>query len=415
MTATAGIWNTAFYDNCPYHPGIPATDCTCGGGLHPPGLIPLSQVDPEKVEWLWPGRLPAGKLVVIDGDPSTGKSTLTLDLAARVSSPSGQWPDGTHCPFGHVLLLSAEDGIADTIVPRLIAAHADLNHVAVLDKVRRYDDETGAERMAPPSLPRDLAYIKATVENLGTKLVIVDVLMAFLSGKVDSHRDQDVRTVLAELASMAEDTGCTVILVRHMNKAGGSNALYRGGGSIGIVGAARSAFLVARDPEDESRRIFAVTKSNLGPEPPALAYRLVTTEHDCARVEWEDGTVDYTASQLLQTLNEEEASERSEAERWLIAHLSEQGGTAEAGAAVKAAGKDGITKSTLDRARRKLGVVSSKAGMNGGWVWSLPDSLPEDPTKIPKISAPTSPGSSGSSVGSSAGADVMQFPLEVPQ
>ena len=131
------------------------------------------------------------------------------------------------------------------------------------------------------------------------ELVVIDPLSAFLNGRVDSHRDQDVRGALAPLAKIADRTGATILVVRHLSKSGGGNPLYRGGGSIGIIGAARAAMLVAPDPEDDGRRILACTKNNLGPMPLALAYRVVSDEErGCARIEW-DGTTSHSAADLL--------------------------------------------------------------------------------------------------------------------
>lgn len=354
-----------------------------------PNLVTLADVTPERVSWLWPGRLPVGKLVVIDGDPSTGKSTLTLDLAAHVSTGNA-WPDGAPGVRGDVLLLSAEDGLADTIAPRLHAAGADLQHVHALTEVPTRDDE-GNDRMVPPSLPRDILTIKLLVQRHQVKLVIVDVLMAYLNGGVDSHRDQDVRGVLHQLAALAESTGCTTLLVRHLNKAGGSNALYRGGGSIGIVGAARAAFLVARDPEDEGRRIFAVTKINIAAEPPALAYRLVDDpQFGCARVEWEAGSVDYTAASLLRTPDsDDDRTESGEAAAWLVDLLTDNGGSMPRKDLLKLARAEGYSEKVLRTARTKAGIVVDRSGYQGGSVWSLPPFVPTETHSCPPETAGT--------------------------
>ena len=365
-----------------------------------PTVVRLSDVKPERVSWLWPGRLPVGKLVIIDGDPSTGKSTLTLDIAAHVSR-GGSWPDGAPCKAGDVLLLSAEDGIADTISPRLEAAGADRDRILALTEVPSTDDE-GNVRMVPPSLPRDIPWIRQLVTDHKVKLIIVDVLMAFL-GKVDSHKDQDIRGVLHLLATMAERSGCTIILIRHLNKAGGGNALYRGGGSIGIIGAARAAFLVARDPDDQDRRVFAVTKMNIAVEPPSLAYRLVSDESlDCARVEWESEQCHLKASDLLSVPDAEDAGERNEAAAWLEDFLMERGGSEEAGKTIRAASGAGISKTTLTRARKQAGVRSRKAGMSGGWVWEIEQlaapeesTTPEESTEGTEESKNPGPGSGG--------------------
>jgi AAA domain-containing protein len=353
----------------------------------------LADIPAERVVWLWPGRLPLGKLVVLDGDPSTGKSTLTLDLAARVSTGTA-WPDGAPgtTPAG-VLLLSAEDGLADTIVPRLTAADADLTRVHALTEVAVTDDD-GEARHVPPSLPRDVPVIEKVIREHRVRLVVIDVLMAYLSGKVDSHRDQDVRGVLHQLAAMAERTGCTVVLVRHLNKAGGSNALYRGGGSIGIVGAARAAYLVARDPEDADRRILAVTKLNLAAEPPSLAYRLVPDSAlGCAWVKWEDGPVEHTATTLLRpSVDDQDRTERDEAADWLTDYLIGNGGTAPRKDILRAARAAGYSEATLKRAKNRAGVHHASEGFPRQTLWSIsisPVSSPPTPRIPGELTEPT--------------------------
>src|SRR5262249_22936941 len=148
---------------------------------------------------------------------------------------------------------------ADTIRPRLEAAGADLDRIHIFHAVRREGHEV------IPSLPENLPELERAIRDRHAELVVIDPLMAYLGGGVDAHRDQDVRRALAPLAKMVERTGAAGLAVRHLNKGGasGGNPLYRGGGSIGIIGAARSGLLVARDPDDPERRVFAVTKSNL--------------------------------------------------------------------------------------------------------------------------------------------------------
>lgn len=334
--------------------------------------VTLAGVQPEHVSWLWPGRLPLGKLVVLDGDPAVGKSTLAVDLAARVAT-GALWPDGTTCPAGDVLILSAEDGLADTIRPRLDAASGDAARVHALTDVR-YLDDAGRTCTRPPTLA-DAGLIEHAIRRHGARLVIVDVLMAYLPGKVDSHRDQDIRSVLSALAAVAEATGCCILLLRHLNKAAGGNPLYRGGGSIGIVGAARAAFLAAVDPEDETRRVLAATKSNLAVMPEALAFRLVDSGNGCARVEWL-GPTDHAAGDLLgRREDDDERSDRDAGAAWLANLLHD--GPVKASEVYGAADSAGLSKDQAKRAKKRLGVSASKAGMDGPWLWSLPEGSTE--------------------------------------
>ncbi len=249
-----------------------------------------STVEPEAVSWAWQRRFPLGKLTMLDGDPGHGKSLVTVDIAARISS-GRPMPDGTVGVSGGVVMLNAEDGIADTIVPRLKLAGADLDRALILNTVGHGDNER------PLSLPEDMEELRQGIAAVGAVAVFIDPLMAFLSGAVDSHRDQDVRRTLAQLARLAEETHVAVVLVRHLNKMTGTNPLYRGGGSIGIVGASRAAYLVASDPGDATLEVLACTKNNLAMTPQSIGFRVVEVD-DVGSIKWE-GLVNRTASDLL--------------------------------------------------------------------------------------------------------------------
>jgi hypothetical protein len=323
----------------------------------------LSEVEPESVEWLWPGRLPLGKLAVLDGDPGLGKSAVTLDLAARVSAGL-ELPDGGRCEPAGVVLLSAEDGLADTIRPRLDAAGADVERIVALSTLAERD---GAERTI--SLTQDLGDIERDIRCVRAALVVVDPLMAFLSGKTDSHKDQDVRRALAPLAALAERTGAAVLIVRHLNKAAGGNALYRGGGSIGIIGAARSGLVVAPDPEDPERRILASNKHNLSRAAPSLAFRVGAAANGAAKVAW-DGTSGLSAADILkEPADSEQRSALSDAKDFLSKELAD--GPVSAEVVRKDARSAGVSERTLKRAKRTLKVRSEKEG--GSWNWVLPE------------------------------------------
>src|SRR6516225_307099 len=195
----------------------------------------LAEVEREPVRWLWPHRIPLGKLTVVEGDPAVGKSTVVYDLAARYSS-GAEWPDGQQGGGeGRVVLLSAEDDAADTIVPRLMAAGADLSRICLWDRAVVWDED--GQRSVPIVFPDHLPYLHGQVRSFEARLVIVDVLVAYLSAQVDSHKDQSVRVLLSRMSDLAAATGAAIVLVRHLNKGGSGPAIYRGGGSIGIIGA----------------------------------------------------------------------------------------------------------------------------------------------------------------------------------
>jgi hypothetical protein len=335
-----------------------------------PQVVSLADVEPEHVEWLWDDHLPLGKLVVLDGDPGVGKSTVSLDIAARVSTGSPM-PDGSAGIKGAVLVLSAEDGLADTIRPRIDAAGGDPAEVTAMTGIT-YPGEDGELLTRTVGIPRDLAAIEAVIRERRVVLVIVDVLMAYLSGDVNSHHDQDVRRALHPIAAMAERCACCVLVLRHLNKTTGASAVYRGGGSIGIIGAARAGFMCGTDPEDETRRVLAPVKCNLSAEPRALAYQLVPDElHGCVKIRWLGETALKPWELLSDPGDGDRRSERDEAAEWLTHYLTGNGGEAKAGDAIKAARGDGIAQHTLQRARRKAGVVTAKAEFGGGWIWRL--------------------------------------------
>jgi hypothetical protein len=363
-----------------YHPA-PDGQPAGGNGTHPPAarracaasVVTLDTVAPEHVTWLWPGRIPFGKLTIIDGDPGLGKSLLTLDIAARVTT-GRPMPDGTLPDLdgpAAVVLISAEDGYGDTIRPRLDLAGADPARVVAITGIP--DGADGATGDRPVTLPDDLPQIEQVIIDYGARLVIYDPLMAFFGSDTNSYRDQDVRRALAPLAAMLERTGAAGVIVRHLNKSASAHALYRGGGSIGIIGAARSGLLVAPDPEDESqqRRIVAVTKSNLAALAPALAYRVEPGANEHPYVVWE-GVTHHRTADLLTVQSEEERSALEEAKEYLRHALAD--GPRPSAALLTESRKYGVAEKTLRRAVRELGIKPRREGFgaDGGWVWELP-------------------------------------------
>lgn len=340
-----------------------------GGGY---GVL-LSEVVPEHVRWLWKGGIALGKLNLVDGDPGTGKSAATTDLAARVSVGK-PWPDGAGCEAGGVVILSAEDGLADTIRPRFDAAGGDPSRAVAVSTV---PDAEGNERQI--AIPDDLSVIEAAIERVGAVLVIVDPLMAFLPGEVNSHRDQDIRRALAPLARLAEKTGAAVVVVRHLNKGTGGNALYRGGGSIGIVGAARSGLLIAKHPEDDGGRVLACIKNNLAAPAPSLVFGLSSTESGTVVVRWK-GESELDASALLSAPTDHEERSIAQASQDFLRDVL-SGGPEPVKDIRAQADEAGLSWRTVERAKAALGVKAAREGEpgkrgGGAWVWALPSIKP---------------------------------------
>ncbi len=333
-------------------------------------LTRLSEVTPRPIHWLWPGRIPFGCLTMLDGDPGLGKSLISLDLAARVTT-ARPMPDGTpsdlSAPAG-VLILSSEDGTENTIHPRLEAAGADLLHVAMLSGIRTVQ----GERLP---LLTDLEDIRHALRQIAARLMIVDPLMAYLPTTVNAFRDQDIRSVLAPLAALVAELDVALLLIRHLNKMATQQALYRGGGSIGIVGASRSGLIVAHDPNesDPERHVLAPSKANLSRVAPALIYRTEETPSSALRIAWE-GTSPHTARTLLEQQGENDAhSAIEEAKSFLADVLGD--GPVPAKEVRQEASEAGITGRTLDRAKSRLNIKTQKRGKPGErnqhWVWIL--------------------------------------------
>lgn len=337
----------------------------------------LADVQPERVSWLWPGRLPLGKVVTCDGDPSVGKSTVLVDIAARLST-GRPMPGETkaHVPASDVVLMSAEDGLSDTVRPRLDAAGAEVARVHHFDGVQCYDDNGKPTGIAPPAIPADLVALEQLIADTGAKLVVVDVLMAYLHGAVNSHKDQDVRRALSQLAAVAERTGSCIVLLRHLTKgSAGSSALYRGGGSIGVIGLARVGLTAGHDPADETgeRRILAVAKCNVAEKAGSVAYTLVSDpDRGCARIEWL-GESGLSADELVAPhQSAEERSAVDEAAEWLQSVLTD--GPIQAAVLRGLAQNEGISWASLKRAKDKLGIEHKRDDKAKGRPssWSLP-------------------------------------------
>ena len=355
-----------------------------------------------RLRWLWQGRIPLGAITILDGDPGLGKSLLTIDLAARVTTGLSM-PDGSPgiAGGGGVVLLSGEDHPAATIRPRLEMAAANLDRVEIITSVTTYDSDTGLPFERDLLIPQDIPLLEDTVQRRAARLVVIDPLMTYLASGVNSWRDQDVRRALAPLAALAERTGAAVLILRHLNKATGMSAIQRGGGSIGIIGAARAGLLVAKSPDDpDHERVLASSKSNLGPPMPSLRYRLVAPLQENEGLEEEgleylrnvpvvdwQGECSLSATALLAASAAAEAgteaapTKTGAAEAFLRAALAD--GPRPAKDVLREALSLGMSKTTVDRVSRALPVQKQRLGSRGegGWLWRLPDPQ-ETPTDM---------------------------------
>ncbi|MGD9714341.1 MAG: AAA family ATPase, partial [Thermomicrobiales bacterium] len=232
----------------------------------------LSDVAPEKIEWLWPGRIAVGKITMIGGEPGLGKSQVSIAIASAVTT-SGYWPLGNdRAPLGSVIILSAEDGLADTVRPRFDAAGGDASRVRIIRAVQTGE---GAQGRRTFNLAHDLALLEAEIQRCGdARLVLIDPVSSYL-GKTDSHKNADVRGVLEPLGDMAERLRVAIVAITHLSK-GDGKAINRFIGSIAFVAAARTAFAVVADKDDESgsRRLLLPVKNNIAVKPDGLAFRL---------------------------------------------------------------------------------------------------------------------------------------------
>lgn len=334
-----------------------------------PVLCRVCDIQRQELRWLWPGRIPLGKLTLFAGDPGLGKSFVTLDIGARVTRGK-RWPDHTttSCEPGSVIILSAEDDPADTIRPRLEAADADLSRVHILRAVRRAkpNGETSLEHF---SLETDLVALQDAVALLGdVRLIVIDPISAYL-GRTDSHVNSKVRSLLSPLAEIASGLGVAVVAVTHLNK-NISSALYRATGSIAFVAAARAVWLFAKNPDDPGQRLMLPGKMNLAPDQTGLSYTLQEMNPGFVAVAW-GGVVSVSADVALQPERGEEKSALLEAKEWLQDMLS--AGPVSAKQIQKGAAAAGIAWATVRRAKAALAIIHRKSSFGGGWEWALQD------------------------------------------
>ncbi len=327
-----------------------------------PACFRVDRIPRRSIHWLWRPYLACGKLALLDGDPGAGKSLFTADLAARLTR-GGRMPDGSwRRKKANVLFLNGEDGLDDTLRPRLDAAGANLARVFCLGGA-----QVGVHDGAELSFPTGGEALSRAVVAHEIQLVVIDPMSAFFRPEVTTNSDQVMRVALAPLAALAARSGATVLLVRQLTKHGGRKALYRGGGSIGIIGAIRTALFLGLSGEPD-RRVLAMTKTNIGPTAPALACR-VTEEAGQPRLHWL-GECAATADDLCRLPSPSTKPEPTTTDEWLLAALAD--GPRPAAELQDKAKAAGYSKRTLKRAKKRLGVVVRRVTQGGHsyWQWS---------------------------------------------
>ena len=331
----------------------------------------IADVEAVQLEWLWPGRIPLGKLTQIAGDPGLGKSFLTIDISARVSRGDG-WPDNPHfiqAP-GSVMIFNSEDDIGDTIRPRLEAASGCLEKIFFVEGVVSFDQRNGRKRSRQFSLDVDLPFLEKWLKSTpDARLIVIDPISAYC-GATDTHRNSDVRSMLSPLTDLAARHRVAVVSVNHLTKGGGTKAVYRSMGSLAFNAAARAVWSVNRDLDDSERRLLLPAKMNLCKESNGAAYRIVDS-----RLSWEESPVLMTADDYLsqEATKAGESGDRKSARQEAIDFLREylSSGPRPSKEVIAEAKEHGHTEKTVRRAFKDIGGKPTKSGFEGGWEWSL--------------------------------------------
>jgi hypothetical protein len=325
-----------------------------------PSMVRLSNVVSEKVEFLFEPYLPKGKLTIFCGNGGVGKSTVSLKIAALVSN--GEDFDGkkTRDPQT-VLIFNAEDGIADTIKPRLEANGADSTKIFAYTEFM-FLDESGLE------------VFKSIVTQLKPGLIIVDPIQSFFDGSKDMNRSNHIRAVLSPLIKIAQDFDVAILIIAHMNKDSGKNPLHRINGSVDIGAAVRSVLSVEKIPDDPDSQVIFHTKSNLAKKGVPIGYRIKD-----GVIEWFDGS-QYSSEDFFgdERSNREKFSAVEEASEFLSSIL--RNGPLSFKTILQEATVLEISAAALKRSKKTLGIISTQQWTNGkkgggDFLWSLPDSV----------------------------------------
>lgn len=318
-------------------------------------LVCLADIEPETVSWLWYPYIPQGKLTLLEGDPGVGKSWVSLAIATAVSLGKGLLGVEATEP-ARVVIASAEDGLGDTIRPRLDAMKANVANINAIDGALTFDDS-------------GLLKLEGYIESLHPALVILDPLVAYLGAKIDLHRANETRAIMSQLAHIAEKYNVAILAIRHLTKGGAARPIYRGLGSIDITASCRSVLLAGCDPETPQNRGLVQIKSNLAPMGDAIGFELRDSSF------YWTGECGLTAGQILAIEDTETTSVLDEAIEFLNDELVD--GPVPASQIFNDARDAGLSKITVKRAKAKLGIVTRRQGETGKrgggrFTWELP-------------------------------------------
>ena len=322
-------------------------------------LINMEQVEIEKIDWLLYPFIPFGKVTIVQGDPGEGKTTMVLQIIAKLTKGEAVLPsDSDESALEektmalepvNVIYQTAEDGLGDTIKPRLLSAGADCSRVMVID------DNDQALTMMDARLEEAIIKTKA-------RLVVLDPIQGFLGAAVDMHRANEIRPLMKRIAVLAEKYHCAIILIGHMNKNSNGKSSYRGLGSIDFQAAARSVLIVGRIKDEPEIRVVCHVKSSLAPEGKSIAFRL---DKDTG-FEW-IGEYDISADDLL---SGENRGQKIRSAKEFLKEVLASGSVAQTKVAEEAESR-GIKKKTLWNAKKELEIDSVKIGNQ--WFWMLPE------------------------------------------
>lgn len=338
-------------------------------------LIRADSLVESPIEWLWEGRIPLNHDTILEGDPGVSKSSLAMMLAAHVSQ-GRQWPDGSRCLQGNVVVISGEDPEHEVIKPRLVACEADCERVYILSS-------SAEENLRYPfTIPQDIPALAKVLQDLSVRLVIIDPLDAFIDSRTASYITQQVRQGIGYLERMAQTLGCSVLIIRHLAKNSKEKSLiYRGLGSIALIAGARAAFTVIPDPSYSSRKLFLPIKGNWSEPKPGFSYHTESITYlgpagdtiATSKIVWEH-EVAFDAGSVIEVSDAaEEKTLISEARELILAELAE--GERPAREILRLGSGMGISRRVVQRAASLLGVTRSKHGFGakGEWTWVLPE------------------------------------------